>query len=150
MTIPPFDENGNLPPGIHYCTWDEFIDRFETTPRRVRLIRGLIKAMKHLQAAGCRTFYINGSFVTDKLDPGDFDACWDIDGVDIDYLRANAPTLLNYYDRRLEQKIKYKGEIFPSEMIADEIGRSFFEIFQVDQEENRKGIIAIDLMRWEL
>jgi hypothetical protein len=31
--------------------------------------------MEHLRAAGCRTIYINGSFVTDKLNPNDFDAC---------------------------------------------------------------------------
>ena len=150
MTIPPFDENGNLPLGIHYCTWDEFIARFETTPQRTRLLQGLKKAMEHLQAAGCRTIYINGSFVTDKLDPNDFDACWDSNGVEIDYLRDNAPELLNYYDRRLEQKVKYRGELFPSEMLADEAGMTFLELFQLDKEDNRKGIIAIDLIRWEV
>jgi len=22
--IPEFDENGNLPPGVHFCEWEEF------------------------------------------------------------------------------------------------------------------------------
>jgi hypothetical protein len=55
MTIPPFDDQGNLPPGIHFCTWDEFIARFDTTAKRSRLIEGLKKAMEHFRAAGCRT-----------------------------------------------------------------------------------------------
>lgn len=149
MTIPPFDDNGNLPPGIHFCTWDEFLDRFDTTVQRKRLIEGLKKAMEHLRAAGCRIIYINGSFVTDKLNPNDFDACWDAEGVDIDYLRTNAPTLLNFSDKRAAQKSKYRGELFPSELIADEKELTFIELFQLDKRQNRKGIIAIDLARWE-
>lgn len=150
MTIPAFDENGNLPSGVYYCTWDEFLPRFATRPKRTRLIQGLKKAMEHLKAASCQTIYINGSFVTQKPDPGDFDACWDYEGVDIDYLRANAPALLNFYDQRAEQKSKYKGELFPSEWVVDEAGTRAFDLFQVDLDQNRKGIIAIDLMRWEL
>ncbi len=149
MTIPPFDDVGNLPPGTHFCTWDEFLDRFDTTVQRKRLIEGLKKAIEHLRAAGCRTIYINGSFVTDKLNPNDFDACWDAEGVDIDYLKNNAPTLLNFSDKRAAQKSKYRGELFPSELIADEKELTFIELFQLDKRQNRKGIIAIDLVRWE-
>jgi hypothetical protein len=137
MTIPPFDDDGNLPPGIHFCTWDEFLARFDTTEQRSRLIEGLKEAMEHLLAAGCRTIYINGSFVTNKLNPNDFDACWDAEGVDIDYLKSNAPILLKLYDKRAVQKTKYKGEIFPSELLADETGLTFLELFQLDKRQKR-------------
>jgi hypothetical protein len=50
--------------------------------------------MTQLKAAGCRTIYIDGSFVTSKQKPGDFDACWEDNGVDIKYLESIAPTLL--------------------------------------------------------
>ncbi|MEQ8464638.1 DUF6932 family protein [Coleofasciculus sp. E1-EBD-02] len=106
--IPDFDENGNLPPGVHFCEWEGFVERFGTNALRLRLIRGLQMAIEQLKAAGCRTMYINGSFVTIKADPGDFDACWDREEVDIDYLRIHAPRLLNYYDRA-GQKVKYGG-----------------------------------------
>ncbi|WP_242057081.1 hypothetical protein [Planktothrix sp. FACHB-1355] len=62
--IPEFDENGNLPPGVHFCEWEEFVERFGTNDLRLRLMRGLRMAMEQLKAAGCRTIYINGSFVT--------------------------------------------------------------------------------------
>jgi len=26
--IPDFDENGNLPPGVHFCEWEEFVERY--------------------------------------------------------------------------------------------------------------------------
>ncbi len=146
--IPEFDENGNLPLGVHFCTWEEFVERFGTTELRLRLIRGLKMAMEDLWKAGCRILYINGSFVTTKEDPADFDACYENETVDIDYLRIHAPKLLNYYDRAT-QKAKYKGEIFPSNQPVGDYGLNSFEFFQRDRLRNKKGIIAIDLVRWK-
>ena len=147
--IPEFDENGNLPPGVHFCLWDEFIDRFGTNFSRQRMIDGLQLAMTQLKAAGCRTIYLNGSFVTSEPNPGDFDACYDNETVDIEYLRINAPRLLNHYDRA-GQKAKYRGEIFPSAQPVGNYGSNSFEFFQSDRSGNTKGIIAIDLIGWEI
>ncbi|HAJ61868.1 MAG TPA: hypothetical protein DCP31_23700 [Cyanobacteria bacterium UBA8543] len=146
--IPEFDENGNLPPGIYWATWEEFTDRFGATPRRLRLINGLKLAMEQLQAAGCQIIYIDGSFVTEKLNPGDFDACWDADGVDINYLESIAPFLYNP-QQTAKQKTNYGGEFFRSDLPADIYGISYFDFFQFDTRTNiPKGIIAIDLLRW--
>jgi hypothetical protein len=30
--IPDFDENGNLPAGVHFCDWEEFKEKFGYTP----------------------------------------------------------------------------------------------------------------------
>lgn len=103
--------------------------------------------MEQLQAAGCRTIYINGSFVTNNPNPSDFDACWDREDVDIDFLRENAATLLKIYDRAA-QKAKYRGEVFPSDQPVDD-GIMSIDFFQRDRKQNLKGIIAIDLSRWE-
>jgi hypothetical protein len=145
--IPEFDENGNLPPGVHWAEWSEFKERFAYNRRRVLLISGLEIAMQELQAAGCRVIYINGSFTTSKSDPGDFDACYDRETVDTDYLRVNAPRLFNHYDRA-GMKARYKGEIFPSNQPVGNYGENSFEFFQRDRRKRKKGIIAIDLMRW--
>ncbi|KOR34024.1 MULTISPECIES: DUF6932 family protein [Planktothricoides] len=147
--IPEFDENGKLPPGVHFCDWQEFVERFGTNHTRRRMIAGLQLAMTQLTAAGCRTIYINGSFVTIKPNPQDFGACYDNETVDIDYLRINAPRLLNHYDRA-GQKAKYRGEIFPSQQAIGNYGINSFELFQRDRQQNVKGIIAIDLTTFEL
>ncbi|NER37520.1 MAG: hypothetical protein F6J93_26755 [Oscillatoria sp. SIO1A7] len=148
LEIPPFDENGNLPPGVHWADWSDFKERFGTTYRRNVLILGLEAVMKHLKAAGCRTIYINGSFVTQEPKPNDFDACWDReDDVDIDYLRTNAPIVLNFYNPSA-QKAKYGGEIYPSYQPA--YGATMtIDFFQRDRFQNPKGIVAIDLLTWE-
>lgn len=146
--IPEFDENGNLPPGVYFCEWEEFNERFNTNLKRKKMIDGLQLAMTQLKTAGCRTIYINGSFVTIQQNPNDFDACYDCETVDMDNLRVNAPQLFNHYDRDA-QKSKYKGEIFPSDQPVGNYGDNSFEFFQKDRDKNKKGIIAIDLMRWE-
>jgi hypothetical protein len=147
--IPEFNENGNLPPGIHFCTWSEFLERFGTTPRRLRLIEGLKTAMEQLQTVGCQTIYIDGSFVTEKLNPGDFDACWDENGVDFYSLQALAPTLYNFAQKRAEQKARYRGEIFPANYPANSWGTLFIDFFQFDtRTDTPKGIIAINLVEY--
>ena len=113
------------------------------------MIDGLEVAITQLKAVGCRTIYIDGSFVTTKPDPGDFDACWEDNGVDIDYLKFLAPTLYNFALGRAEQKSKYKGEIFPANYPANDVGTVYIDFFQFDTKTNTsKGIVAIDLQGW--
>ncbi|WP_250122371.1 hypothetical protein [Chroococcidiopsis sp. CCMEE 29] len=147
--LPPFDSDGKMPPGIHTCTWEEFVARFGTTQHRLNLIAGLKTAMKQLRQAGCPTVYIDGSFVTKKLVPGDFDACWDANGVDMNKLVTIAPSLLNFDAKRAVQKAEYGGEFFPAGWPADSAGTLFLDFFQMDRDGNPKGIIAIDLVRWQ-
>ena len=104
---------------------------------------GLRAALDDLKRAGCRVVYLNGSFVTSKSVPNDYDACWEEDGVDP---MALHPVLLTFDPGRAAQKAKYMGELFPASIIADTDGLSFFEFFQADRNTGRpKGIIAIDL-----
>ncbi len=71
--IPDFDKNGNLPYGIHPATWQEVGDRYGWNTHRRNLLMGLYQALRELGVAGCRAAFVNGSFVTVKDDPGDFD-----------------------------------------------------------------------------
>jgi hypothetical protein len=99
--------------------------------------------LERLRAAGCRRVYIDGSFVTAKEVPGDFDACWEMVGVDADLLD---PVLLIFADRRAAQKARFGGELFPAEWGADPHGTRFLDYFQQDKlTGERKGIVALDL-----
>ena len=141
--IPEFEPNGNLPPGIHWTTWDEFFTRFGNTPWRRELMIGLRAALEALRDAGCGTVYVDGSLVTNKSHPGDFDGCWEVDGIDFDALD---PVLLTFDPGRAIQKAKFGGELFPASVSADSDGKVFLEFFQTDKETgHRKGIVALDL-----
>jgi hypothetical protein len=141
--IPPFDKSGSLPPGIHKADWNELETRFSNSARRVELLAGLRLALRALRDAGCGTAYIDGSFVTAKEEPGDFDACWDAVGVDASLLD---PVLLDFSEGRRGQKERFGGELFPSIASAEPAGTRFLDFFQRDRETGKpKGIVAIDL-----
>jgi hypothetical protein len=141
--IHEFDDRGNLPPGIYHATWAEIVTRYATNSRRQKLLDGLLDALRSLKVAGCATAYLDGSFVTAKEHPGDFDVCWESAGVVLDRLD---PALRDFSDERSAQKARYGGELFPAEAAAEPAGTTFLDYFQrVRHTGKPKGIVAIDL-----
>lgn len=141
--IPELHATGALPRGIHRASWGEVVRRFGTNPHRRKLLAGLKRALRALREAGCRMVYLDGSFVTAKELPADYDACWDVTGMNPDRLD---PVFLDFSDGRAAQKAKYRGEFFPAQIPEGASGRAFLEFFQTDKETGRaKGIVAIEL-----
>ena len=142
--IPTFLSNGNLPQGIHETTWKQFCRRFGHMAYRKSLIGRLAAALKELSAAGCREVYIDGSFVTAKEVPGDYDICWSIDNVIPEKLD---PVLLDFSPNGRDiMKEKYKGDLFPAEIPEGISGKLFLDFFQTDKiTGEQKGIIALEI-----
>lgn len=72
--IPQFDDSGVLPPGLHLATLDEIEARFgrQSDLRRVQMdsVRWMIDLAVR---AGVKRIVLNGSFVTDRMEPNDVD-----------------------------------------------------------------------------
>lgn len=131
-----------LPPGIHDTTLAEVGARFATTPHRKMLFDGFKRMAQALAAAGCRYVYLDGSFVTAKPHPGDYDGCWDHIGVDPNKLD---PVLLDFSEKRAAQKAKYLGEMFIAGM-PNGTDAPFLDFFQVEKSSGHaKGILRIAL-----
>lgn len=129
-----------LPPGIHVATLHEVRQAFATTPHRTKLFEGLQRAIAALELAGCSDLYLDGSYVTAKPHPGDFDGCWPIAGVDPARLD---PVLLDFEGTREAQKAKYGGELFP---IGIPGAFDFLNFFQAEKASGMpKGIIRVKL-----
>lgn len=129
-----------MPPGIYEATWQEVQERFGWNAERRRLLEGLRKALLILEEAGCQTAYINGSFVTTKDRPNDFDVYWSPDGVDFAKLKEFDASLLDLSQKgRAQHKASYGGELLYS--------KTFLKLFQTTREGKEKGIILIDLRR---
>lgn len=140
-------EGENLPPGIHKASWGELVSKYGGNEWRKLLLEGLKAALMNLKNAGCRTVYVDGSFVTGKEIPGDFDALWETEGVDPYKLD---PVLLTFDAERSTQKAKYRGEMFPLGYMPDGYGFYMLGFFQIDKETGqRKGIIVLDLEELE-
>jgi hypothetical protein len=78
--IPPFEDNGYLPHGIHLATLDEIESRFgrDSELRRVQ-IESLRWLTDLADRAGIERIVLDGSFVTDAIEPNDIDCVLLID-----------------------------------------------------------------------
>ena len=125
-----------LPPGIHASTLIEVEAKFATNNVRRGLFEGLVKACRNLAFAGCVRLYLDGSYVTAKPAPGDYDACWDPAGVDRFKLD---PVFSDFSNKRAAQKKVFGGEFFPA-------SQAFIGFFQVDRFTGaHKGILLVSL-----
>jgi len=78
--IPGFDDNGYLPPGVHPATLEEIAQRFgeesEIRQAEMQSLRWLVDLVRR---AGIKRLVINGTFVTDVVEPNDVDCALLVD-----------------------------------------------------------------------
>lgn len=130
-----------LPVGIHDATMQEVHDRYVLNERRKQLFEGFERAAGNIFAAGSPQIYLDGSYVTAKPDPNDYDALWDRRYVNPHLLD---PLFLELRFGTDKQKAKYLGEFFPSAAVEAKSGKPFLEFFMTDRITGmKKGIIRI-------
>jgi hypothetical protein len=72
--LPPFDEFGYSPPGIHACRVEELVARFGSgSPEREVETQELIDFFAWARRVGFERVIVNGSYVTSKAAPNDVD-----------------------------------------------------------------------------
>jgi len=132
--LPPFDEIGNLPPGIHVCDVDELIARFGTgSPERDVETKELLDFIAWARHASIARVIINGSYVTAQAAPND---------VDIIILPGTDPQgLLDW----LEQEVRWP---FLQVLVAaddTDLMQWSLQDFGTDRRGCTKGVIEISL-----
>jgi hypothetical protein len=149
MGLPEFDSNGNLPPGEYtVSSWSDFVDRYGYNSRRQGILDDIRRWLLHVQAAGCRTAWIDGSFVCAKDQPGDYDACWDVTGVDhtlIDPHLTGGSAADN-----AATKARFGGDLRPDRASPPASIQLYLKFYQRDRDGTPKGIVRFDLRTLEL
>ncbi|MFW8744725.1 DUF6932 family protein [Mesorhizobium japonicum] len=142
FVIPALSSEGLLPPGIHAATWQDVIDRFGWNARRLSLLLGLSDALTQLASAGCSAIWLDGSFVTAKDVPGDYDACWDPNGMDGSRLD---PLFVDFSPAgRSLRKSRFLGDLFVSAHQEAGSGMTFVDFFQRTRDGAEKGIVLLN------
>jgi hypothetical protein len=144
--IPEFNAKDKLRAGEHEATWTEVVQRLGFSPKRKALLEGLLRVARELAARGAIVLFIDGSFVTRKRNPSDFDCCYELQGLDFDSL---PPVFRDLASPRTAQKNEYGGEFLPASAIARHIPpqppEPYRTFFAHDKAGNPKGIVALDL-----
>lgn len=134
-------DTGYLPPGVHNVGWSDVVRLCGGNTHRLKLLDGLRSALINLRAAGCLAVLLDGSFVSLKALPNDYDGAWETKGVDPNLIDI---ILLTFSNGRAAMKAKYGGELFPASLEAAP-GVLYSEFFQSDRDGNQKGVLMIDL-----
>lgn len=95
-----------MPPGVHTVTLTEVENKFAYNVRRKALSAGLSNVIRILKEANCLEVFLDGSYITTKEEPDDYDLCFEpTDLQPTEELRA----LLSAKENR---KTEYLGDIF--------------------------------------
>jgi len=136
--------NGQLEPGIYELDLNQVEQEFCFNEHRKRLFEGIKLAIADLQKIGCKYIYLDGSFVTKKILPKDFDLCWDESGIDLLAARRTCPEIFDPGWKFAKFKSRYGGDVVPATVIANQDrGISYLAFFMEDRQGRDKGIIRI-------
>ena len=136
-------QTGYLPKGVHSLALTDLRIAFGWNARRRFLLTGLMAALSNLKTAGCRAVVVDGSFVTAKEDPGDWDAAFDPIGV---ILKRLDPILIKHDDGRRAMRAKYLGDMFSwTTRATDSTDSVYRQFFQCDRDGQPKGIVEVQL-----
>jgi hypothetical protein len=160
MPIPPLNEHGLLPAGLHDCTLAEILEAFgqnrwvvdeasEThrevlCPRRRQLFARLEIFLNDLRRVGLPVVVlVNGSFVTAKPDPNDVDLVVVLPA-DHDFVRGLPP---QEYDLLSKRRLRGAGYPFDLFVVADGnvAYQKAIQLYQRvrDHEELIKGLLRV-------
>jgi hypothetical protein len=145
--IPDLTGEGLLPRGLHGATVEEVRRRFGSgTPVRSRLMKGLEAVLRLARKVGASLLYLDGSFVTDEKEPGDWDAVlllptgariWSEEAIAL----ADRP----------EVRKRYGGDLFTMMEEDTEVLAHYVEgVFVHDRHGRVKGLVVLSLKRKEI
>jgi hypothetical protein len=144
MSLPAFDEQGDLPIGVHKVTLQEFLSRFDVkkgqralVTRRLLHVLGLAKQTGYLSR-----FIVFGSYVTNKPAPNDADVILVMKDT---FNWEKCPVeLLALFDHAVAQ-VRYGVSIFwtrPGALISETIDE-YIAYWQVKRDKTLRGIVEI-------
>ena len=140
--IPKLTRAGVLPRGCHVATLRELRKRFGSQNRtRKRLMSRISAVAARARKAGARRLYMNGSFVTSKSEPGDWDGVLVVP-IEFDAAGGDGRFFLN----RSRLKREFASDLFVVREDDPEIlGYYLSELFATDREGRPKGIVLLRL-----
>ena len=146
---PEFDQNGDLPLGIHQATLAEAVQHFGTgTVQRRLLGRRLERIYKLALSTGqVLRFVVFGSFVTAKPDPGDVDIFMLMDdSFDSNQMRGETAII---FDHAAAQNVAGASVFWIRRSAVIGGIQEAVEHWQIKRDRTRRGIVEVISDDWE-
>jgi predicted nucleotidyltransferase len=143
VALPPFDDEGDLPAGVHRATLSEVLERFgQGSPQRSAVADRLSRIYQLAVSTGqVARFVVFGSFVTDKSDPNDVDIILLMENTfDLTSVAGEAALVFQH----MEADAHFGASVFwtcRSGAIGGE--QAMIEYWQIRREGGQRGIVEI-------
>lgn len=142
--LPPFNNTGDLPPGIHAAAWSEVEHRLGVgSSARTRNIAKL----RHLYELASRTgklarFLVFGSFVSVTDSPRDVDVVLIMAP---DFKLEEAPRECQTLFSHPDAEARFGGSVFwiREGMLPEDLIREFLDTWQIKHDGAKRGIVEI-------
>ena len=141
--LPPFNERGDLPAGVHVAGWHDLADRF--TVGSVRQAR--LRTLRHLHLLAAATghlerFLVFGSFVTDADAPRDVDIALVMgEGFVLEDVPRESRTVFSHADA----DARFGASVFwvRRGILPDDEMSAFVDFWQTRRDGAKRGIVEV-------
>ena len=144
--LPAFNDDGNLPEGIHLATEDEIYAELTTSSARrrwlgdqLRSLLALAKSTGHLARV-----FLWGSFVTLKEVPNDLDVLLVMDAeFSVEAVPTHGQVLFDHVQARL----RFQADVFWTKAsIGPQVLNLWLNTYQTGKDFKRRGIVEVALI----
>lgn len=140
---PEFDDNGDLPVGVHPAMLDEVIEHFGSPTLRRRLVGQRLERIYKLviSTGAVARFVVYGSFITSKPDPHDVDVFMLMeDSFDSHQVAGEAALVFDH----LAAQNMYGASVFWIRRMAAIGGeQTAIEYWQIKRDKSFRGIVEV-------
>ena len=143
MALPAFNEEGDLPPGVHRATLTEVLERFgQGSVQRCAVADRLQRVYQLVTSTGqLARFIVFGSFVTAKNEPNDVDVILLMeDTFDLASVTGEAALVFQH----MEADAHFGASVFWTHRCGATGGeQAMVEYWQIRREGGQRGIVEI-------
>ena len=141
--LPAFNQDGNLPEGIHVATEDEVFARFATPSARRQWLGEQLRSLLALAKATGQLarVFMWGSFVTSKEIPNDLDVLLMMDmGFVVEAVPVQAQVVFDHVQARL----RFHADVFWTKASLDpQVLQLWLDTYQTGKDFTRRGIVEV-------
>ena len=141
--LPEFNQDGNLPEGIHLATEGEVFTRFATPSARRQWLGEQLRSLLALakSTGQLARMFLWGSFVTSKEVPNDLDVLLVMDtGFVVEAVPAQAQVVFDHVQARL----RFHADVFWTKASLDpQVLPLWLDTYQTGKDFTRRGIVEV-------
>jgi len=143
--IPHYNQDGNLPEGIHVASEEELLTEFSAGTARRKWLGDRLKELLVLakSTGKLERFFVWGSFVSNKESPNDLDL---LIIMDKDFELEKTPENCKIIFNHVGAKVRFHADVFWSKSsIGEDTLRLWLDTYQMTKDFKRRGIVEVDL-----